>query len=819
MIHTKKIIIDLARPYVNDNILLHEGDVNGSALSIDVYNNGEAFDLTGFTVEYDATIAGYLAEMDAAASTSDNTITVPVKETMTAYSGLLKIDVKICKNSEVLFFRTIKADVQKRVITDSMPTPTGEKAVDLLKRLIAGLDDKPSMPCVQLTGNNIYPNVNDAVEGNVVYRVFNSRGGPDGWLIFCGSKNYVDVIVSQFYASRTGEIKYRTGTANNGTVTWDIEWKEISSDIDLSDYVTDSDLSAALISKEDTANKVATITFGNQESETLFPTVGATASYIGALTGSLSPQSYGAKANGVDDDTSALQAVLDAAALKKKAVFLYGTYKITAPLSVPDNSVIIGSGKYGAAINSSSSSVFTSLNYVKISNIYFTNNSSETASFMSGQATQITMTDCTVRGYDNVFAGGIKTLSRIERNSFSGIKKQFAAYVTDSSVTKNYINASKTGFGSTVAFTGSLNNAVIDGNYIDFWTVVFTSVDGKVSTISNNIIDDCYTVFFQRAVNLAIVSNTFSNIEYVEKNWKSGTTYYVPQQYRDIPWTIFRFNYSSDEMIVALLPEGKRTSLFHDITFTANSLDSGVDYLIYLQRDSNDKPTVIQYPIYSIRICANSIYPSTLCEFRGLRSKLKAYDYYGNEVSVNMKNVYIETLDRKYYDTLPNPTQSAESSSDPIVTYDGQQAYYQKRLVTNIDGDWYYADGTKVSDNVVYAKLSDIPEKVSELQNDSGYLTQHQDISGKVDKVEGKGLSTNDYTTTEKNKLGGIETGANKTVVDSALSSTSTNPVQNKVIKKALDDLPAVPTKVSELTNDSGYLTLGTLPVYNGGVQ
>lgn len=623
--------------------------------------------------------------------------------------------------------------------------------------------------------------IDTADQYNTVYAHIVTGVGFKGLVLFAGYDNYAASYatpVTQYRFTKSKGFEYRVGTALGGhNYSWDKAWNE--------DW--------------------------NQ--------VGATASYIGALTGSLSPQSYGAKANGVDDDTSALQAALDAAALEKKAVFLYGTYKITAPLSVPDNSVIIGSGKYGAAINSSSSSVFTSLNYVKISNIYFTNNSSETASFMSGQATQITMTDCTVKGYDYVFANGIKTLSRIERNSFSGIKKQFAAYVTDSSVTKNYINASKTGFGSTVAFTGSLNNAVIDGNYIDFWTVVFTSVDGKVSTISNNIIDDCYTVFFQRAVNLAIVSNTFSNIEYVEKNWKSGTTYYVPQQYREIPWTIFRFNYSSDEMVVALLPEGKRTSLFHDITFTANSLDSGVDYLIYLQRDSNDKPTAIQYPIYSIRICANSIYPSTLCEFRGLRSKLKAYDYYGNEVAVNMKNVYIETLDRKRYDTLPNPTQSAESSSDPIVTYDGQQAYYRKRLVTNIDGEWYYADGTLVSDNVVYAKLSDIPEKVSELQNDSGYLTQHQDISGKVDKIEGKGLSTNDYTTTEKNKLGGIETGANKTVVDSALSSTSTNPVQNKVIKKALDDLPAVPTKVSELTNDSGYLTLGTLPVYNGGVQ
>ena len=129
MIHTKKITIDLARPFVNDNILLHEGDVNGSALKIDVYNNGEAFDLTGFTVEYDATIAGYLAEMDAAASTSENTITVPVKETMTAYSGLLKIDVKICKNSEVLFFRTIEANVQSRIINNATPVDPSDRPV------------------------------------------------------------------------------------------------------------------------------------------------------------------------------------------------------------------------------------------------------------------------------------------------------------------------------------------------------------------------------------------------------------------------------------------------------------------------------------------------------------------------------------------------------------------------------------------------------------------------------------------------------------------------------------------------------------------
>ena len=92
-------------------------------------------------------------------------------------------------------------------------------------------------------------------------------------------------------------------------------------------------------------------------------------------------------------------------------------------------------------------------------------------------------------------------------------------------------------------------------------------------------------------------------------------------------------------------------------------------------------------------------------------------------------------------------------------------------------------------------------------------------LAGKVDAESGKGLSTNDYTTAEKQKLAGIAAGANNYVhpsthpasmitglasvatsgdyadlsgkptiptVDSALSSTSTNPVQNKAIQAAL---------------------------------
>ena len=45
------------------------------------------------------------------------------------------------------------------------------------------------------------------------------------------------------------------------------------------------------------------------------------------------------------------------------------------------------------------------------------------------------------------------------------------------------------------------------------------------------------------------------------------------------------------------------------------------------------------------------------------------------------------------------------------------------------------------------------------------------DISGKVDKVSGKVLSTNDYTTDEKNKLAGIAAGANNYTLPDATTS------------------------------------------------
>ena len=88
-------------------------------------------------------------------------------------------------------------------------------------------------------------------------------------------------------------------------------------------------------------------------------------------------------------------------------------------------------------------------------------------------------------------------------------------------------------------------------------------------------------------------------------------------------------------------------------------------------------------------------------------------------------------------------------------------------------------------------------------------------LAGKVDKVDGKGLSSNDYTSTEKTKLSGVAAGAQVNVLEGIQKNGTTVPLTNKIANIS------VPTKTSELTNDSGFITeapppSSTSPKMNG---
>lgn len=90
-------------------------------------------------------------------------------------------------------------------------------------------------------------------------------------------------------------------------------------------------------------------------------------------------------------------------------------------------------------------------------------------------------------------------------------------------------------------------------------------------------------------------------------------------------------------------------------------------------------------------------------------------------------------------------------------------------------------------------------------------------LNNKVDKVSGKTLSSNDYTTAEKNKLAGIATGANKTIVDAALSSTSTNPVQNQAVNsKCVDIDNCIVTNLIDTSKITSTTAYGVTRTNNG---
>lgn len=79
-------------------------------------------------------------------------------------------------------------------------------------------------------------------------------------------------------------------------------------------------------------------------------------------------------------------------------------------------------------------------------------------------------------------------------------------------------------------------------------------------------------------------------------------------------------------------------------------------------------------------------------------------------------------------------TQTIKSANTVSLNYELAE---NKPLINDI-----VLSGNKTSHDLGLASISDIPTKVSELNNDSGYLTTHQDITGKQDVLSaGVGIS------------------------------------------------------------------------------
>lgn len=93
----------------------------------------------------------------------------------------------------------------------------------------------------------------------------------------------------------------------------------------------------------------------------------------------------------------------------------------------------------------------------------------------------------------------------------------------------------------------------------------------------------------------------------------------------------------------------------------------------------------------------------------------------------------------------------------------------------------------------------------------SGSNTGDQDLSNLVVKVTGKELSENDYTDTDKNKLDGIEAGAEVNNISDVNATDLTDAGATTLHKHSynnLDDKPTIPDELSDLLSDSTHRTV-----------
>lgn len=138
-----------------------------------------------------------------------------------------------------------------------------------------------------------------------------------------------------------------------------------------------------------------------------------------------------------------------------------------------------------------------------------------------------------------------------------------------------------------------------------------------------------------------------------------------------------------------------------------------------------------------------------------------------------------------------NGTQSA-GSSDYIARADHVHPTDTSRAASNHSHGSLVNDGALNSDitSVNKVAVTDATNKLKTISKLPLDKVTHQDISGKANvnhSHDSASSSANGFLSKEdKSKLDGIAIEANKTVVDSSLSSSSTNPVQNKVVNSAL---------------------------------
>lgn len=146
-----------------------------------------------------------------------------------------------------------------------------------------------------------------------------------------------------------------------------------------------------------------------------------------------------------------------------------------------------------------------------------------------------------------------------------------------------------------------------------------------------------------------------------------------------------------------------------------------------------------------------------------------------NRVKVNEDKLTIINGNEATTGSIANAIKQAKSYTDTTVTAEQTRAEKaEQKLTSDLASEVTRAKGAESANATAIANEVERATGVEE-----ALRTDVEDLTGqvlilektKVNKVEGKGLSTNDYTTPEKNKLAAIEAEANKYVLPAATAS------------------------------------------------
>lgn len=146
-----------------------------------------------------------------------------------------------------------------------------------------------------------------------------------------------------------------------------------------------------------------------------------------------------------------------------------------------------------------------------------------------------------------------------------------------------------------------------------------------------------------------------------------------------------------------------------------------------------------------------------------------------NRVKVNEDKLTIINGNESTTGSIANAIKQAKSYTDTTVTAEQTRAEKaEQKLTSDLASEVTRAKGAESANATAIANEVERATGVEQ-----ALRTDVEDLTGqllilektKVNKVEGKGLSTNDYTTPEKNKLAAIEAEANKYVLPAATAS------------------------------------------------